>query len=122
MLKKLFYIGIIPLLIASCTTPKNLYIWNNYDQNSYDYLKSLDEESLAKFEATLKELIEGTPRFKRDIKSKVAPGICADYGYFLLKKGNREDAIKMFKQEIVLYPESKLFIDRILKKLEDENS
>lgn len=126
MTKKIFCAGFALISLISCGTSKNLYTWNNYDQSSYDYLKKLDNESLITFETTLKEIIESKPRFKRQSKNhktpKIAPGICAEYGYFLLKKGNQTEAVKMFKKEIALYPESKIFIDRILKKLENENS
>lgn len=125
MLKKLFCIGIVSLSIASCSTAKHLYTWNDYDKTSYNYLKNLDDESLAEFETTLKGLVEPVGRFKNEKKNKktvIAPGICAEYGYFLLKKGKKNEAVEMFKKEVALFPESKIFIDRILKKLEDENS
>ena len=43
----------------------------------------------------------------------------ADYGFLLIQKGNMVDGIANLKKEISLYPESKIFIDRILKMIEE---
>lgn len=121
----MLYASLILASLISCGTSKNLYSWNNYDKSSYEYLKKLDEESLVAFETSLKEIIEPKPRFKQSSKNEIpsiAPGICAEYGYILLKRGNKKEAIAMFKKEIILFPESKIFVDRILKKIENEDS
>ena len=46
------------------------------------------------------------------------PGVCADYGYLLIKKGEVEKGKELLVKETILYPESKLFIDMILKRFE----
>ena len=46
------------------------------------------------------------------------PGVCADYGYLLLMNGKTDEGKALLEQETVLYPESKKFIDRILKRFE----
>jgi len=48
----------------------------------------------------------------------VQPGICAEYGYLLIKQGKREEGLQLLKKEIELYPESKVFITRIIKQFE----
>jgi hypothetical protein len=45
------------------------------------------------------------------------PGIYADYAYVLLQIGKTEEGKALLLKEIELYPESKIFIDRILKML-----
>ena len=51
---------------------------------------------------------------------KVAPpGMHADYGYFLIQRGNLKDGKANLMKEVALYPESKIFIDRILKLIEE---
>ena len=51
---------------------------------------------------------------------KVAPpGMYADYGYFLIQRGNLKDGKANLMKEVALYPESKIFIDRILKLIEE---
>lgn len=46
------------------------------------------------------------------------PGICAEYGYVLLKQGKKEEGLALLKREIELYPESANFIGRIIKQFE----
>ena len=43
------------------------------------------------------------------------PGIYADYGFVLLQSGKTEEGNAMLEKEISLYPESKIFIARIIK-------
>ena len=43
---------------------------------------------------------------KNNIKYKVGPGIYAELGYYMLSKGNREEANRYFAKEISLFPES----------------
>ena len=45
------------------------------------------------------------------------PGIYADYGFLLVSIDETEKGIQMLKQEMVLYPESRVFITRILNML-----
>ena len=48
----------------------------------------------------------------------VPPGLYAEKAYMLLKAGNKQEALRYFDLEIKSYPESKLFIDRIKKQIE----
>ena len=51
-------------------------------------------------------------------RKTVPPGIYADYGFILLQSGKTEEGKEMLIKEISLYPESKVFIERILKMFE----
>jgi hypothetical protein len=42
----------------------------------------------------------------------------ADYGFFLIQRGDLKKGKESLNKEILLYPESKIFIDRILKLIE----
>jgi len=46
------------------------------------------------------------------------PGVNAEYGYLLVKAGQKEEGLTLLKQEVALYPESEKFISRIIKQLE----
>jgi len=46
------------------------------------------------------------------------PGLYADYAFILLQIGKTEEGKTFLLKEVELYPESKTFIDRILKMLE----
>lgn len=100
-------------LICSCTSVKTLYSWDDYNMSTYNYLKSENEE-------TEQSLIKNYNKIltkQRGTRRVVPPGIYADYGFILLRKGEVEEGNKMLEKEIELYPESKVFIDRIIKMM-----
>jgi hypothetical protein len=112
MRKNLLINSLALLFLCSCA-PKALYNWNGYDNAVYNYTKTNDEKSLQDLFKVYDELIKNTGS-----SNKPAPGICADYGYLLIQKGEVEKGKKLIKQEIVYYPESAVFLERILKRLE----
>jgi hypothetical protein len=101
------------LCLASCA-PKTLYSWGNYDDTSYVYLKHSDEKSTGELIKTYRQLIEK----QEGTRKTVPPGIYADYGFILLQANKTEEGRAMLEKEIALYPESKIFIERILKMFE----
>ncbi len=117
-MKKFIPIIIVLFLITSCGTPSSLYTWGNkkkfdYHTNSYNYLKISDEESINSIKNSYINIIEE----QRGTRKTVPPGIYADYGFLLVSNGEEKKGIEMLKQEMILYPESKIFIQRILKML-----
>ncbi|MEA3448544.1 MAG: DUF4810 domain-containing protein [Bacteroidota bacterium] len=103
------------VVFTSCTSEKPLYTWGNYEKTSYNYLKKSDETSTQELIETYQEILET----QKGTRKTVPPGICADYGYLLLQEGKTKEGKKMLMKEIALYPESKVFIDRILKMIEE---
>lgn len=100
------------MLFASCVSaPPTLYNWSTYETASYKYLKNADEASLTELMTVYETIINGQ---EKTIRQTVPPGICADYGYFLLKAGKINEGKAMLKKEIELYPESKKYIDKIM--------
>jgi len=116
MKKNIVYILLL-FLISSCAAPSTLYTWGkkkyNYQQNSYNYLKASNEESINLLKASYVNIIEN----QRGTRRTVPPGIYADYGFLLVSLNENEKGIEMLKREIILYPESTIFITRILNML-----
>ena len=112
MKKKILFIGVVSaMFFTGCAPKKLLYSWSNYDSTSYTYLKKGDEKSVENLLKSYQQIIE-----KQDgTRKKVPPGIYADYGFILIQTGKIEEGKAMLKKEISLYPESKVFIERILK-------
>jgi len=108
---------IVFFLVASCAPPATLYTWGskkyNYHKASYNYLKVSDEESTNALKASYEDIIEK----QKGIRKTVPPGIYADYGFLLVSINEPEKGIEMLKMEVILYPESKVFITRILNML-----
>ncbi|MDR0614166.1 MAG: DUF4810 domain-containing protein [Dysgonamonadaceae bacterium] len=111
--KCLFFGMAVALCLTSCA-PKMLYSWGNYDDTSYKYLKNSDEKSTGQLIKTYLQIIEK----QEGTRKAVPPGIYADYGFILLQANKTVEGKAMLEKEIALYPESKIFIDRILKMFE----
>ena len=113
---QLFAVFVIALSATSCLTPKNLYRWYNYSGKYYLYLKDADEKSFDELMKTYQKIFQDQ---RKSVRKTVPPGIYADYAYILLENGEIDEAKEMFEKEIELYPESEVFIRRILAKLEE---
>ena len=113
-MKKLISLIAFSFIINSCSSTKSLYSWDKYEQASYNYLKKADEKSTELILDEYKKVIST----QKGIRKAVPPGIYADYGFLLIQKGNITEGVENLKKEIQFYPESKIFIDRILKLIE----
>ncbi len=102
------------LLISSCGSGDVLYNWKGYDDAVYSYTKNSTEQSVENLIKIYRKLIQNSGGTRR----VPPPGVCADYGYLLIKKGEIEKGRELLVKETQLYPESKPFIDRILKRFE----
>jgi hypothetical protein len=114
-MRKLLFILVSFFLLASCTTQKPLYSWEKYETTSYNYLKNQDDQSL-------QELIENYDKMirrQRGVRKVVPPGIYADYGFVLIKANKTKQGKEMLKKELALYPESKVYVYRILKMIDE---
>lgn len=109
MRKLLAFLAVV--MIAGCA-PKPLYNWGKYDTYVYSYVKSPNEESLATLMKECETLISDCGS-----RNVPPPGLCADYGYLLIKSGKIEEGKAMLNKEIALYPESKVFMERIIKRI-----
>ncbi len=114
-MKKILFVLVTVLLLASCTTQKPLYYWGKYEVTSYNYLKNSDEKSTQELIETYQSIIENQMGYR----GVVPPGVYADYGFVLLQADRAEEGKAMLLKEVALYPESKIFIDRILKIVEE---
>jgi hypothetical protein len=113
-MRKYLIIAIISIFAISCTTTKPLYNWKGYDDAVYAYTKTSDDKSVENLIKIYEKLIKNSGG-SREV---TPPGVCADYGYILIKKGETAKGKELLTKETVLYPESKVFIDRILKRFE----
>jgi hypothetical protein len=96
-------------LLSGCVTNHQRYAWGSYDPSLYSYYKDPAKE--AAFAESLEAIISAAEAHH----GLVPPGIYAEYGYLQLQQGKNLEAIELFKKEQVLWPESKLFMDRMVK-------
>lgn len=110
-MKKVF--GAI-LFVLTVMSGLSAWTWRNYTKAVNDYMKNPSEETI---EALLEmyNSIVSIPQEKF-----IGPGVFADFGYFLAIEGNKEDAVKMFEKEIQLFPESEVFVGKLIEEVTGE--
>ena len=113
-MKKVLSIALLVGLMASCSVPKPLYSWYNYEDATYQYDKKQSEATQQHLLEVYQKMIEK----QNGLRKTVPPGLNAEYGFLLCKLGKKEEGIKYLKAEIALYPESAAYVSRIIKQLE----
>jgi hypothetical protein len=99
--------------IVSGCGPKVLYNWDGYE-------KSLQASYVGHDEATAWSGLEATITSAQQTGRRIPPGACAEYGFLLYKRGQRERAVQYFQQEAQLFPESKPLMDRLVAKVREQ--
>jgi hypothetical protein len=99
-------------LLTGCTSPY-LYEWGKYDRWLYENYKNPknDEELYVDLTALITEY---ESRRKPAVKP-LAPGLYAEYGFLLMRRGENERAIEYYNKEKALWPESADFMDSMIQ-------
>lgn len=113
-MKNGFVLFMLVLVMASCSTPQ-LYSWYDYENATYQYSKRRTDKLQKEVIRQYQQITE----YQSDIRRQVPPGMYAEYGYLLVKTGKRQEGLSYLKKEIELYPESEVYISRIIKHLEE---
>ena len=113
-MKKIITILLCTIALTSCNTTKSLYSWYNYEDITYKYSKKSTDELQVKVLEQYSKMNEK----QQGVRGVVPPGFYAEYGFLLCKTGKSQEGLAFLKQEIELYPESEIYISRIIKQLE----
>lgn len=105
MHKKLMLLFLPLLFLIGCTTQR--YGWYGYDDKLYAYYKNPNEKE--KFIERLKEVI-----LRAEQNGNIPPGMYAEYGYLCFEGQNYKDAIAYFEKERNLWPESQIFMNKMI--------
>jgi hypothetical protein len=105
----IFVIGCAP----QPATP--LYNYENYSNSYYAYKKNMSPESTLELQKSIEKIIENTGNSR---SGRVPPGMYANLGYMYLKAGKPNEATASFTKEKSIYPESSLFMDRMINKIQ----
>jgi hypothetical protein len=99
-------------LLGGCVTSQpNLYQWENYEPEVYDYLKG----SATDPQAQISSLEEGLQRIKSEGRTP-PPGYYAQLGMLYAQAGKADLVTGAFQAEKKLYPESSVYMDFLMKK------
>jgi hypothetical protein len=106
-------LALIALALAGCETTKPLYYWGNYESGLYLGYKHPEKATPEQIAKHLEEdLAQAAAR-----SLPPPPGMHAHLGFTYLELGRADEAKQQFETEKKLYPESTVFMDRILAKL-----
>lgn len=101
-------------LLTACASPtQSLYQWGSYEQQVYAIY---NEPGKVPPEQQIGKLEEDYQKARATSKS-VPPGFHAHLGYLYFGVGKLDQARQSFATEKSLFPESAVYMDRILTKL-----
>lgn len=110
-------IAILLLLALSalngCSTPQTMYHWGSYEEQIYS---SYSEPGGLAPEQQLSEL-ENDAKNMQANKSVAPPGFYAQLGYLYFQTGKTDHAMQAFETEKKLYPESSVYMNRLIARL-----
>jgi hypothetical protein len=109
ILRNLLVLPALFLSVTGCATQHQRYNWGSYDPSLYGYYK--DPTKVGELSASLAAVIDAA----NANHAAVPPGIYAEYGYLQLQQGKASNAVELFRQEESNWPESKVFMDRMIK-------
>ena len=91
-----------------------MYHWGSYSSALNSHYR--DPAKQAAYREALQEVIAA------EQGASVPPGIYAELGYLELASGNTAEAKRLFKQEKARWPESGLFMDRMIRKIDQPDA
>lgn len=98
------------LFIGGCASQSGVqYYWGDYSKTLYTLKKEPSPESEQRHMAELEEIISKS----KDKNLRAPPGVQAELGYMYASRGDAKKASGLYQAEIVAYPESRLFVEKL---------
>lgn len=104
---------LIAILTSGCAS-KQMYSWGHYEDTIYTSYSAPDKMPVER----QVEILEADYQKARASDKPVPPGWHAHLGYLYYMLGKPEQAKQEFQTEKASFPESGVFIDRMLSNLE----
>ncbi len=114
MNKPVLSIVLAALMMSGCATGnKSLYDWGQYEQTLFVVYHEPEykEQALNDYLAFVREY---------EANSRLAPGLFAEAGTFLLEQGDVDGAIGFYKLEYERWPESRPMLGILIENLEGQ--
>jgi hypothetical protein len=108
----------VALACAACRSaqPPPLYRWSGYEQAVYEHQRAPQEREA--WVASLWRVIE----ICRQKRTRAPPGVYAEYGYALYEEGRTADAIPWFELEAKEWPESRVFMQKMVRNAQQRGA
>jgi len=104
------------VVLCGCASNRERYDWGGYNASLYAYYK--DPTRAAELEASLQRIVNDSSRGHRP----VPPGVYAELGGLKLAEGASREAVAAFQLEKSHWPESSLFMDRMIRLATTDNT
>ena len=105
------------MLLFGCVSQRpQLYSWSHYDNLSYQYFKNQNDKTTSALMEDYQKIIDK----QKESRNTPPPGLYGDYGYLLIQSGRMAEGKDMLIKEMALYPESTVFINRILQMFKQD--
>jgi hypothetical protein len=106
-------LALVPLL-AGCAAHGGVFYWGQYEESLY--VRQRDGSDAGQAEAA--SMLERTILRAEKAGRRLAPGVYADYGYLLYRRGRQAEAVEYFRKEAELYPEARPFMEAVIARAE----
>ena len=100
-------------VLVGCAAPKTMYTWGSYEELIY---ASYAAPGSAPPERQI-ESMERDYQAARATNRRVPPGWHAHLGYLYYQAGKRDQAMQELRTEKAEFPESAVFVDRLLANI-----
>lgn len=114
-IKALFLVGLMSWSVIGCVSTDStaLYYWGSYPKQTYLSLTAPEKTSAQQQMAALEKDLE----VAKAKNLAVPPGMYAHIGWLNLQLNSPTQAIQYFELERQIYPESKIWMDYLLKNM-----
>lgn len=110
---RLAYALLASLALAGCG-PRALYNWGKYEDSLY---LRYSEQNFGEAETELSQTLPQAGQTGR-----VPPGVYADYGYMLYRRGDYAGAVAAFEKEKKTFPESSALMAKLIDRVQQKTA
>lgn len=108
-----FLVLIVATMLAGCAGKPLLYQWGSYEEQVY---AMYSDTGRVPIEEQLQDL-ESDYQKARAADKPVPPGYHAHVGYLYFQMGKVDQALQSFETEKTLFPESAVYMDRLIARI-----
>jgi hypothetical protein len=98
---------------AGCATDAGVFYWGQYEESLY----VRQREGTDAGEAQALVMLERTIVRAENERRRPGPGVYADYGYLLYRRGRSAEAVDYFRKEADAYPEARPFMEAVMARV-----
>ncbi|MBF0163908.1 MAG: DUF4810 domain-containing protein [Magnetococcales bacterium] len=107
-------LAVVTLLTGCVPKSELLYDWGAVSETQLKWIREPGSPNLTAHENALQAVIDQAKQHNK----RVPPGVHCELGYLRFKQGRMGEAEQLYNAEIALYPESRIFMERLKSKIQ----